>query len=86
MSFRLLGQQNRVVERKNRVLQEMVHVMLLSNNVPRNLWAKAVNTACYIGNRVFLMPGTRNTSYELWKGKKPNVSYFETNYSVYNMI
>ncbi|KAK0583158.1 hypothetical protein LWI29_034070 [Acer saccharum] len=45
-------QQNGVVERKNRVLQEMARVMLLSNNVPRNLWAEAINTACYIGNRV----------------------------------
>ena len=71
-------QQNGVVERKNRVLQEMARVMLLSNNVPRNLWAEAVNTACYIGNRVFLRPGTRNTFYELWKGKRPNVSYFHT--------
>ena len=53
-------------------------MMLLSNNVPRNLWAEAVNTACYIGNRVFLRPGTRNTSYELWKGKRPNVSHFHT--------
>ncbi|KAK0570630.1 hypothetical protein LWI29_004098 [Acer saccharum] len=69
-------QQNGIVERKNRVLQEMAHVMLLSNKVPRNLWAEAINTACYIGNRVFLRPGTKQTSYELWKGRKPNVSYF----------
>ncbi|KAK0581559.1 hypothetical protein LWI29_015137 [Acer saccharum] len=34
--------------------------------------------ACYIGNRVFLRPGTRQTSYELWRGRKPNVSYFHT--------
>ncbi|KAK1563536.1 hypothetical protein Q3G72_028862 [Acer saccharum] len=50
----------------------MARVMLLSNNVPRNLWAEAVNTACYVGNRVYLRPGSRNTSYELWKGRKPN--------------
>ncbi|KAK0593786.1 hypothetical protein LWI29_029275 [Acer saccharum] len=50
-------QQNGVVERENRVLQEMARVMLLSNNVPRNLWAEAITTACYIGNRVFLRPG-----------------------------
>ncbi|KAI9162090.1 hypothetical protein LWI28_023723 [Acer negundo] len=71
-------QQNGVVERKNRVLQEIARVMLLSNNFPRNLWAEAVNTACYIGNRVFLRPGTRQTSYELWRGRKPNVSCFHT--------
>ncbi|KAI9164818.1 hypothetical protein LWI28_002665 [Acer negundo] len=69
---------NGVVERKNRVLQEMARVMLLSNNVPRNLWVEAINTACYIGNRVFLRPDTRQTSYELWRGRKPNVSYFHT--------
>ena len=69
-------QQNGVVERKNRVLQEMAQVMLISNNVPRNLWAEAVNTACNIGNRVLLRLETRNTSYELWKDKRPNVSYF----------
>ncbi|KAI9196517.1 hypothetical protein LWI28_024592 [Acer negundo] len=71
-------QQNGVVERKNRVLQEMARVMLLSNDVPKNLWAEAVNTACYIRNRVFLRPGSRQTSYELWKGRKPNVNYFHT--------
>ncbi|KAK0577488.1 hypothetical protein LWI29_033847 [Acer saccharum] len=47
-------QQNGVVERKNRVLQEMARVMLNSK------------------------PGTKQTSYELWKGKKPNMSYFHT--------
>ncbi|KAK0584445.1 hypothetical protein LWI29_013360 [Acer saccharum] len=71
-------QQNGVVERKNRVLQEMARVMLNSKKVPRNLWAEAVNTACYVSNRVFKRPGTKQTSYELWKGKKPNVSYFHT--------
>ena len=71
-------QQNGVVERKNRVLQEMARVMLNSKKVPRNLWAEAVNTACYVSNRVFRRPGTKHTSYELWKGKKPNVSYFHT--------
>ena len=71
-------QQNGVVERKNRVLQEMARVMLNSKKVPRNLWAEAVNTACYVSNRVFKRPGTKHTSYELWKGKKPNVSYFHT--------
>ncbi|KAK0588753.1 hypothetical protein LWI29_005016 [Acer saccharum] len=71
-------QQNGVVERKNRVLQEMARVMLNSKKVPRNLWAEAVNTACYVSNRVFKRLGTKQTSYELWKGKKPNVSYFHT--------
>ncbi|KAK1552844.1 hypothetical protein Q3G72_024310 [Acer saccharum] len=28
--------------------------------------------------KVFLRPGTRQTSYELWRGRKPNVSYFHS--------
>ncbi|KAK4838849.1 hypothetical protein QYF36_016968 [Acer negundo] len=56
----------------------MARVMLLSNKASKNIWAEAVNTACYIGNRVFLKPSTRQTSYELWRGRKPNVSYFHT--------
>ncbi|KAK1590971.1 hypothetical protein Q3G72_000097 [Acer saccharum] len=56
----------------------MARVMLNSKKVPRNLWVEAVNTACYVSNRVFKRPGTKQTSYELWKGKKPNVSYFHT--------
>ncbi|KAK4853849.1 hypothetical protein QYF36_015589 [Acer negundo] len=47
-------QQNGVVERKNRVLQVMARVMLLINKVLRKFWTEAINTTCYIGNRVFL--------------------------------
>ncbi|KAG9453422.1 hypothetical protein H6P81_006326 [Aristolochia fimbriata] len=69
-------QQNRVVERKNRTLQEMARVMLLSKGLPEKLWAEAINTACYITNRVFFRPFTHKTPYELYKEKKPTVSHF----------
>ncbi|KAL5545097.1 hypothetical protein UlMin_008881 [Ulmus minor] len=46
-------QHNGVVERKNRVIQEMARVMLFSKDVPKNLWAEAVSTACYIINRAY---------------------------------
>ncbi|CAL8084935.1 unnamed protein product [Prunus armeniaca] len=70
-------QQNGVVERKNRVLVEMARVMLNSKNLAKHFWAEAVSTACYISNRVFVRSGTKQTPYEIWKGKKPNVSYFK---------
>ncbi|KAG9450348.1 hypothetical protein H6P81_010313 [Aristolochia fimbriata] len=41
-------QQNGVVERKNRTLQEMARAMINAKNLPHKLWAEAVNTACYI--------------------------------------
>ena len=69
-------QQNGVVERKNRVIQEMVRAMLHNKDVARNLWGEAVNTACHTVNRMYFKPGTKKTPYELWKGRKPNVKYF----------
>ena len=45
--------QNGVVERKNRVIQEMARVMLLNKNIPQKFWVKAVNTSCHIGNRIY---------------------------------
>ncbi|XP_042944615.1 uncharacterized protein LOC122278499 [Carya illinoinensis] len=72
----ITSQQNGVVERKNRVIQEMARVMIHSKNVPTHFWGEAVNTACHIVNRVYPRPNTSKTPYELWKGKKPNVKYF----------
>ncbi|KAG9458847.1 hypothetical protein H6P81_003355 [Aristolochia fimbriata] len=69
-------QQNGVFERKNITLQVMARAMISSKNLPHKLWAEAVNTACYISNRVHLRHMTNKTPYELWKGRKPKVHYF----------
>jgi hypothetical protein len=71
-------QQNGVVERKNRVIQEMACVMIHSKNLAQHFWGKAVNIACHIINRFYLRPETNNTPYEIWRGKKPTVTYFRT--------
>ncbi|RVW63757.1 Retrovirus-related Pol polyprotein from transposon TNT 1-94 [Vitis vinifera] len=70
-------QQNGVVERRNRTLQEMARTMLNENNLPKYFWAKAVNISCYVLNRILLRPILKKTPYELWKNKKPNISYFK---------
>ena len=54
----------------------MVKAMLHNKDVANDFWGEAVNTACHIVDRVYFRPGTRKTSYELWKGRKPNVKYF----------
>jgi hypothetical protein len=69
-------QQNRVVERKNRTLQESARVMLHAKHLPYHFWAKAMNIACYIHNRVTLRKGTFNTMYELWKERMATVKHF----------
>nr|AAK02025.2 Putative copia-type pol polyprotein [Oryza sativa]AAP52042.1 retrotransposon protein, putative, unclassified [Oryza sativa Japonica Group] len=68
-------QQNGVVERKNRVLVEMAKTMLDEYKTPRKFWAEAINTACYISNRVFLRSKLGKTSYEFRFGHQPKVSH-----------
>jgi hypothetical protein len=70
-------QQNGVVERKNRVIQEMARVMLHAKQLAQHFWGEAVHTACHIIIRVFLRPTTNKTPYEIWRGKKPTVKYFK---------
>jgi hypothetical protein len=69
-------QQNGVVERKNRTLIDMARTILDEYKTPDRFWAEAINTACYSINRLYLHRILKKTSYELFTGKKPNVSYF----------
>ena len=69
-------QQNGVVERKNITLHEMARTMIHESNIAKHFWAEAVNTAFYIQNRIYIRPILNKTPYELWKGRKPNISYF----------
>ncbi|KAH9762390.1 hypothetical protein KPL70_000794 [Citrus sinensis] len=70
-------QQNGVVERKNRSIQEMARTMLNENSLLKYFWAEAVNTACYVLNQVLIRPNLNKTPYELWKDRKPNIGYFK---------
>ena len=45
-------QQNGVAERNNRTLIEAARSMLSDSKLPVIFWAEAVNTACYVLNRV----------------------------------
>ncbi|GKC82820.1 ribonuclease H-like domain-containing protein, partial [Tanacetum coccineum] len=45
-------QQNGIAERRNRTLIEAARTMLVDAKLPVTFWAEAVNTACYIQNRV----------------------------------
>lgn len=72
----LIPQQDGVVKRKNWTLQEMARVILHSKALPLCFWAKAINTACHIHNRISLRLRTTLTNYQLWKDWKPNVKYF----------
>ena len=68
-------QQNRVAERRNRTLMDMVGSMMSYSTLPINLWMEALKTAIYILNR---MPckSVLKTPYELWTGREPSLNHF----------
>ncbi|GJU56961.1 retrovirus-related pol polyprotein from transposon TNT 1-94 [Tanacetum coccineum] len=69
-------QQNGVVERRNRTLVEAARTMLIFSKLPEFLWAEAVATACFTQNRSIIHTRYNKTSYELLRGRKPNIAYF----------
>jgi len=44
--------------------------MIHENNLTKIFWAKAVNTSCYVQNRIYIRPILDKTTYELFKGRK----------------
>jgi transposase InsO family protein len=68
--------QNGVVKRKNRTLCEMARTMLDEHRTLRRFWDEAMNTACYVSNRIYLRVHKKKTCYELMHGRTPKVSHF----------
>ncbi|GJY66770.1 putative ribonuclease H-like domain-containing protein [Tanacetum coccineum] len=62
-------------ERKNRTLIEAARTMLADSLLPIPFWAEAVNTACYVLNRVLVTKPQNKTPYELLIGKSPSISF-----------
>ncbi|GJX90259.1 putative ribonuclease H-like domain-containing protein [Tanacetum coccineum] len=67
--------QNGVAEKKNRTLIEAARTMLADSKLPTTFWAEAVNTACYVQNRVLVIKPHNKTPYELFLGRKPALSF-----------
>ncbi|GJT46124.1 putative ribonuclease H-like domain-containing protein [Tanacetum coccineum] len=68
-------QQNRVAERRNMTLIEAARTMLADSKLPTTFWAEAVNTACYVQNRVLVVKPHNKTPYELFHGRTPTLSF-----------
>nr|GEZ79544.1 hypothetical protein [Tanacetum cinerariifolium] len=64
-------QQNGIAERKNKTLIEVARTLLADSLIPIPFWAEAVNTACYVQNRVLLTKPHNKTPYELLHGRLP---------------
>jgi len=51
--------------------------MLNETALPKYFWADTVSTTCYVLNRVPIRPILKKTPYELFKGRKPNISHLK---------
>ncbi|GJT94238.1 retrovirus-related pol polyprotein from transposon TNT 1-94 [Tanacetum coccineum] len=70
-------QSNGVVERKNRILQEMARTMLNEQSIPQKFWCNVVDNSTYILNRILIRPFLGKTPYELFKGIKTSLEHFK---------
>nr|GFA93664.1 retrovirus-related Pol polyprotein from transposon TNT 1-94 [Tanacetum cinerariifolium] len=56
-------------------LIEASRTMLADSLLPIPFWAEAVNTACYVQNRVLVTKPQNKTPYELLLGKTPSIGF-----------
>jgi len=66
--------QNGVAERMNRTLVELSRAMLVASKLPEFLWEPAVAHAAYLRNMSYTTSLVNATPYQIWHGRKPNVS------------
>ncbi|GKD39381.1 putative ribonuclease H-like domain-containing protein [Tanacetum coccineum] len=62
-------------QKGNKTLIEAAKTMLADLKLPTKFWAEAVNTACYVQNRVLVIKPHNKTPYELFLGRKPALSF-----------
>ncbi|GJT52655.1 ribonuclease H-like domain-containing protein [Tanacetum coccineum] len=68
---------NGVAERRNRTLIEDARTMLVDFKLPTTFWAEAVNTACYVINRVLVIKPHTKTPYELILRRTPLTDFMK---------
>lgn len=71
-------QQNGVVERHNRTMLEMTRSCLKHMSVPNYLWGEGIRHSTYLLNRIATRTLKDLTPYEVFRGRKPNVSHLRT--------
>jgi len=78
-NFSTLGtpQQNGVVERKNKSLEELARTMLNETSLPKYFCVHAVNTTSYVLNRVLIRLILKKTPYDLFKGRRHALNHLQ---------
>nr|GEW15008.1 hypothetical protein [Tanacetum cinerariifolium] len=68
-------QQNGVAKMKNKTLIKAARTMSADSFLPTTFWAEAVNTTCYVLNRVLVTKPQNKTPYELLISRQLIISY-----------
>ncbi|GJW90262.1 putative ribonuclease H-like domain-containing protein [Tanacetum coccineum] len=72
-----LSDQNGVAKKRNKTLIEAARTMLGDSKLPTTFWAKAVNTGCYVLNKVLVIKPHNKTPYELIRGRPPLIDFMK---------
>jgi len=70
-------QQNGVVERMNKTVQQMARAILDESGTPETFWGEAAFAAITILNQANVRVNNTQTPHELWYGKTPTIKYFK---------
>lgn len=68
------SEQNGVAERLNRTIMDKARAMMFDAGVDKCLWSEAVMAATYVTNRSPTLELKSKTPFEMWFGRKPNIS------------
>lgn len=68
-------QQNGVAERANRTMSDDISAMLAESNLPPQFWGECLAAQVHVWNRLPISAVQGSTPYELWHGRKPDVSH-----------
>jgi hypothetical protein len=64
-SVAMTPQQNEVVKRKNKIVQEMARTMIIDSKLKDLFWVQAMHTSVHIHNKGMLRSKNDKTPYEL---------------------
>lgn len=60
-----------------RTLVETVLSIMVGKDLPKKLWAEAVNITAYVLNRVSKEELENKSPYEMWQGRKASIKHFK---------
>jgi hypothetical protein len=70
-------QQNGVVERQNRIVQQMARSMMNEKNIGQTYWVESIHTSIHILNKYHLSLLSDKKPYELWYGRPTSIKHFK---------